>query len=88
MTVRLPDPPKTLDPELTSYLRQLIVIIENELRNLSLPAGLGWNPTNVPTTSLDTYRQFDASAASTADVRGALARLIYELTQSGKLNNG
>lgn len=88
MTARIPDPPRNIDPELASWLHQLIVIIEGELRKLSLPAGKGWNPTNVPTTSLDTYRQFDASAASAADVRGALARLIYELTISGKLNNG
>lgn len=82
---RLPDPGNFKDLEETvRYLRQLIKSLESILTK-QLNTVKGWSPSNVPTTSLDTYRTFDAAAADLDTTRKALAVLIMDLRKQGLL---
>lgn len=84
--MRLPDPPSNIDPQLASFLRQVLGIIEIELTKLAQTKAYGWSPQNVPTTSMANWREFDASSADLDTTRKALSVFIKDLTIRGDIS--
>lgn len=81
----LPKPPESVrqqDRELYDFLNRLIRSIENAISQSSQTLRSGWAPSNVPTSG---NRTFDADSATLQETSRALARLVQDLKDGGRL---
>lgn len=80
MTIRLPQPPRDLPPELRDWASQLVVALERHIAGIDLPASTGWTTANVSQS-----RTLDPTAATLPQVAQVLATLISDLRKRGRL---
>jgi hypothetical protein len=80
MTIRLPQPPRTLPREVHDWASQLVATLERHISGLDLPASTGWSTDNVTPS-----RTIDPTTATLPEVAQVLATLLADLRKRGRL---
>lgn len=80
MTIRLPQPPRNLPPELHDWASQLVAVLERHIAGIDLPASTGWSTSNITQS-----RTLDPTTATLPEVAQVLATLVADLRKRGRL---